>query len=474
MKTTFITFRTIFITIVILLGTQTVFGQSNSQVEEDQVIKYTSKPILNNTANLFDTVEVSILNRGGAAQNYETPYSQIECFHFGTYPYCVPLINIGIYDLNFRIYEESSGVEVYQDSISNTFFGGCDGNHIVILPHCFLPPSTLESFTGIYHFSTTQVEESDYMNNYDTIDFVISENTFSKEKGGTQTIVPDNIHWETENEPHSWAYGNFFYIVNGNDYSTSAATFGLGNADDPNIAGRIISIFLYKWDQDKDEDGNMDPDERTYVGFNIYKILGTEEPTDLITVPLLNFPSGDPGPVDLESNQAYVLMVEYATDDEVNLAMVASTDFNYYAPTEISEYLGTPRYPALLAVNGDLSSVPYKSAGFGQNIVPVVRLTIVDIIDNTSNSLGQENKFDLSPNPADNLLIVEIEMEEAQNEAFIKIFDVNGRLLTHQNYKNIKYEKIRFDLTKFAAGTYFLQFVTDAGVRTKRFVVHHF
>jgi hypothetical protein len=212
------------------------------------------------------------------------------------------------------------------------------------------------------------------------------------------------------------------------------------------------------------------------VGFSIYEILGSEQPTDLITVPLLNFPSGDQGPVDLESGQAYVLMVEYATNDEVDFALVASDIMNYSAMAFRSELDGIPegngRYAGFLGINGDLDDEPYSSVGFGQDIVPVVRLNLGTPVS-TDNPLDAANVVEISPNPADSKINIKIDLVENQENVNIRILDINGRLLIDRPFENMKNETLEFDVSNFTSGAYFLHLITENGVRTERFIVQH-
>jgi hypothetical protein len=315
----------------------------------------------------------------------------------------------------------------------------------------------------------------DPSDNFRFFDFETSDTTFAKEFGATTSITPADANWEGDMEPHSWAFGNYFYVVDGDEWWASSATFGIGEPA-PELVGRLISVYLYRWDADTNEDGSMDPDERTRVGFYVYEITGNELLDELITVPLINFPSGEAGPVDLESNQAYVLMVEYATNDEINFFM-AGGELNYAAMTFRSELDGIPagngRYAYMLGVNGDLESEPYSSAGFNTPIAPVVRLNIGPGPINTKETLDAANIIEVSPNPANEKINLKIDLVELQERLSVRILDVNGRLILDQPYENIKSENFEYDVSNFANGAYFLHLVTENGVRTERFIVQH-
>lgn len=464
-----ITLHTFLVFTITMLFIPRSQAQISGQDYESQLIPYKLTPLGNNVAFLTDTTDFH--NISMVAPNYETPYSQVECFQLGI-PH--PFSAFGSQDTFYlSIFDDGSGIEVYQDSyITN---GTTNEDSL----ECFTPSDNITSYTGYSHAALTGVDPNP-LNNYDTINFAITQNTFSKENGGTQTIVPDDAIW-APGAPHSWTYGNAYYIVNGSDHPNNfvaeSAIFSLGNAQNPELEGRLISVYLYKWDEDIDQDQRMDPEERTKVGFSFYQITGNETPYDLIQVPLLNFPGGTPVPVSLESNQMYVLMVEYVPMDDVDLEFVVSTAIDYGPTIFATDLLDYPRFASMLGIgeDGSLESEAYASIGFGYQFVPVVRLNISGQHPtvSTTNALSPDSKLELSPNPANDVLNVAIDLAEIQKEAIIKIYDSNGSILIEKNYKNLKYEKINFDLSKFVIGTYFLHFITADGVRTERFVVHH-
>ncbi len=408
------------------------------------------------------------------APNAMTPYSQVAPFSF-----LADVRNAGAepqtnVNLNISIVDNTTSTEVFSADLPYNTIPADSLVENVPFTDYFTADGSITTYTGTYEISSDSVD-FDPSDNFQSFDFMTTDSVFANEFGATRTIQPAANNWEGDMEPHSWAFGNYFYIVNGDDWYASSATFGLGNADAPGIAGRLISLYLYRWDEDTNEDGNMDPGERTRVAFNVYEILGTEQTADLITVPLLNFPSNEPGPVDLESNQAYVLMIEYVTLDEVDFALVAG-EINFDAMTFRSELDGIPegnaRYAYMLGVNGDLEAEPYSSAGFVTRMAPVVRLNIA-MIESADEVLDASNIIEISPNPADNKINLNIDLTEMHERVNIRILDVNGRLILDQPHDNVKQETLQFDISNYASGAYFLHFITESGVRTKRFIVQH-
>ena len=131
------------------------------------------------------------------------------------------------------------------------------------------------------------------------------------------------------------------------------------------------------------------------------------------------------------------------------------------------------RYGEMLAIGEDLDGESYGSGGFNSGVVPVIRLNIGTGPVSTNNILDAANIIEISPNPADNKINLNIDLVETVETANIRILDVNGRLVYDRQYKDIRTESITLDISSYAPGTYFLHFITKEGVRTKRFIVQH-
>lgn len=425
--------------------------------------------------NNLDLAERSV----AIAPNARWPVSQLECFGFKG-----DISNLGAtaqpdVDFNISIFNETTSDQVYNETLPLGTIPALTTIENQIIEGCFTPSVTPTPYSGIYTVSSDSID-SNPETNVAEFGFETTEFQFSKERGATTTIHPGFFSWDS-GEPHSWAYGNFFHIVKGSETEPKiyaySGTFSIGNADGNNVAGQMVSLFLYKWDDDTNNDGNMDPDERTKVAYRHYTILGTEQPLDLITLPLVSYPDGDPEnqeSIFLESNQDYVLMLEYSATSNIDIEFLASTAFDYNAQIELSQQNGNPRFAGMLGVNGDLDAVAYNSTGFGRDVVPVVRLHLTDQqVVKTENIISQDLILSLSPNPVNDYLRLNTNLTETLPEATIRIFDLNGRLLVNQNYQNLSSETLSFDVSRFTPGAYVLQFISNNTVKAGRFLVQH-
>ena len=408
------------------------------------------------------------------APNAMTPISQVDSFSF-----LADVYNAGSATQTNVVLdvEVDDGSSVWDASLN---YGDIEGDSLaenVPFVEYFLPDgSEVKSYEGMYEVSSDSVD-FDESDNVRMFSFMTSDTTFAKENGATGSTRPADNNWD-DGEAHSWGYGNYYYIADGDNWNVSSATFSIG-APDVSIVGRLLEISLYKWDEDANSvaDNNMDPDERTKIGTFTYEITGEETIDDLITVPL-NVPPNLPGPIDIETGDHLVVAVEYNTNDENDFFMATNDERNYGAMIFRSELPEegiagpTSRYAGMLAINEPLTDEPYSSVGFGRDLVPVVRLN-VSLVTNTEVALDPANKVEITPNPANNVINLNLDLVENQERVSIRILDVNGRLVLDQPYLNLQRETMQFDVSGYPAGAYFLHFITESGVRTERFIVQH-
>lgn len=398
--------------------------------------------------------------------NLQTPISQVEPI-----PFLADIENIGAAEqtntvLNVTIVDSTLANVVF--SADNPYFGVPANTLIENVPFDdAFTPTEENIYTGFYSISADSADADD-RDNFQGFVFGVTENLFSKEVGATRTILPASAEWD-EGEPHSWAYGNAFYMPNGDGFFVENVTFALGNASD--VAGTGVLLTLYEWTEDTNNDGNMDPDERVAVDFAIYPILGTEGVGEPITVP---FPGETSNPIALKDETTYVMMLEYLAADAgaPDVVFVAADDRDYNAQIFLSEnILGNPRYGSLLGISGDLSTEPYSSVGFGRDFVPVVRMSIVGDPTSIKDLVNIENEFAVFPNPTTEYINLQLGLAETADEAIVRIMDVSGKTILQRDYQNVQRETMTYNVSQLPSGTYFFQVTTAEGTGTKKFNV---
>ena len=391
--------------------------------------------------------------------NYSTPLSQIEPIFFLS-----DIQNVGgteQEEVTLTVNIERGNEEVFNAVLDYGTIGVDSLAENVIFEDSFIPDEK-----GVYSGSYTvnsSVEDDRPGNNVLEFKFEIGDTTFAKESGSTRSIAPA--------DSDSYNYGNVFYVPNGDGWFARFVSFQVNNASD--LEGRTVTTYVYKWDGAGADAGEIDVATQLEVlGFNSYTFNGNEQ--GLITIPA----ELDGEPIELEDDAYYIVTVEYLTDDTQACFLAASEDYNYGANIFIADSLDMERYANALDVGatGTLGLV-----GFGFNIVPVIRLHIGDNPNldqaaitevSTIDPLPAENLVDIFPNPAKEQLSLILHLTEVSNKVSVKFFDSKGRLLRQNKYENLKQETLNYNIKNLAPGTYFLQLVTDLGVRIKRFVVY--
>lgn len=159
----------------------------------------------------------------------------------------------------------------------------------------------------------------------------------------------------------------------------------------------------------------------------------------------------------LAANSQYLVLVKYIrpTGDTLSIA---------------------PRF----AFSGDESFISYGTVvnsdqlylgGFG-GINAVIRLNTNDVLNpvGITPTLITQSQFDLFPNPANNILNMNLSLEETAENATVTMFDINGRIIEQLNYSNVKQQNIQFNVANLSAGFYFVRIQSENGVQTKEFI----
>ncbi|NUO01568.1 MAG: T9SS type A sorting domain-containing protein [Saprospiraceae bacterium] len=392
------------------------------------------------------------------AQNAATPLAMAEPIHF-----LADISNVGAstqtgVTLNMSIVKDA-GPEVFNDDLD---YNQVNGNTIVenIPFGGSFTPTEMGSYTGTYTISA-DAADFDPSDNALSFEFLVTENAWAKELGETRNIVPADNNWDT-GEAHSWAYGNHFFVpALSMPYAATSCSFSLIGTG---LAGETPQLTLYQW-TDTNNDGNVQDTERTFVTFASYLIEGNETEDQLIT---LDFDE----PALLENNTHYLLMLEYtAPDDETDLFLGASEAFDYGAMVFLNgpEVLARPRFASMLAI-GDPSTAEFSSNGFGRDIVPVVRLN-VEPATGTKDPLTANNVVAVYPNPVQDVLNVDFDLEQMAQNLNIRILDVAGKVVLERQLSQTQKDNLEFKVKEFAAGSYQLQLTTETGTTSRRFVI---
>jgi len=325
----------------------------------------------------------------------------------------------------------------------------------------FTPPNTPAVYYGTYTILPTDPDATPE-NNSQTFTFEISENILAKERQVTpvRNTAPLDNEW-LPLEPHSWAWGNYFFIKNGQDQVATSAIFSIPDKDD--LIGRSLDLTLFEW-TDLNENKMVEASERNPIALGEYNILGTEPGDGFISVPLIGFP----GTAALKNNQGYILMLEYFAEDAVDLFINFSDEQDYESTLDYLEVASnTTRFASMLGIGNPLAQETYSSLAFGFDRIPIVRLETQETVD-VENLLPENFIVEISPNPTTKDIGIDFDFPEIMSSVTLNLYTQTGKLLVTEELVVVQNERKTIAGNTLPSGVYYLEIQTAIGRRTMR------
>ena len=156
------------------------------------------------------------------------------------------------------------------------------------------------------------------------------------------------------------------------------------------------------------------------------------------------------------------------------LAIVADNDINYLNSWFVNDSLANidpvnyaPQHGAFFSNETGFTADLAQDFGFS----PHIHMHITDDIVSNKNVLAPENKIEVFPNPANDVINLDLDMVSTFDKIGVKVTDVTGKTMFQIDYENIWKERYTYDVSDYSAGTYFIHVRTDEGNRVVRFVV---
>lgn len=347
---------------------------------------------------------------------------------------------------------------------------------------CFnLPANANGMYTLSYTVSSDSVD-FDLSNNVQTSRFMVHDTLMSKEipLGTYSGLRPVATSGSLD-----YAMGNYYYIVNGEEYEVCTVQVGISNADDmaPSVLGAQASIiiYLYEW-QDTNGDGECQTADETLVaGFSQYDFQDGDPANAIFTIDLFN---EDLEPcVMLKDDTRYILAVQYQepagiTPQTAPLFLLMSGEFNYAATRLMTapESAGgqgqcTEAYGEFL--NAGLADDILNNGAFNTGEVPVLRMVLTKKTVSTKDPLADDNKISILPNPVSELMSVNLDFVQSMDQVNIRISDITGKALLTQTLSGVQQTTWTHNVSNLANGSYFLYITTPQGVRTEKFIIQH-
>jgi len=306
----------------------------------------------------------------------------------------------------------------------------------------------MDPTTGVY--TITYEVESDSTDarpedNVASIDFQVANDLYSKDDD--QIISATQPAGVSDN----WQIGNY-YIVQTDGYMATEAIFSVASNDNAH-QGQNANVFLYEIAED-DDPTTFDDNDVEIVGIGAYSFTN-EANFDVVSTPLEDFNTGLDG-VPLKPGTEYLLMIEYTPD--------------MFAPfSEIPYYT---------SVFGDIGTVVHDDAGdwflggFGAGTTVQARLRI-DLVNSTEDLEKTGATIAVSPNPADAMMTLKVELPEIADQMTVRVMDVAGKVLEVNEFDHVQSHQMTLQTGRFANGIYTVQVTTEKGTTTRKFVVQH-
>lgn len=304
----------------------------------------------------------------------------------------------------------------------------------------------------------------------------VDPHNFALEQGANGTVVGAPGNWN-DGVPHSFIFGNYFHTPAGSIRKFVSGAFGLANLDE--VAGVEISFVLFKWNTGLEDDA-CQANERTLLGFASYTPSigdGGADGDTIITLEFENLIST--GPIVLEDNGSYILAIQWdSPGDDGDLVVLTSDAVDYGQVIQQYGDLGTPHFGGLLAVPDDgindgidIGTFTYGNDPLSaRSIVPVVRMN-TDFLISVNDPLPVNNLITVYPNPTQDYINLELEMERVFDRVDVQIVTLHGQVISSKTLFNVQQETTTIDVSSLPTGTYLAHVQTELGRRYKVFVV---
>ncbi|MCB9276938.1 MAG: hypothetical protein H6564_23095 [Lewinellaceae bacterium] len=343
----------------------------------------------------------------------------------------------------------ADGATVYQDTL---FYGSLPVDSLVenVLFGQLLTPGSLTAAGEYRGYYAVGHGQPDARPQDDTLKwrFIVTDTTFAKDLGPTRDIASgDNL---------SYTFGNCFYVPNGDGWFARYISFGVANANQLHNGNKSVTVLLYKWQGDLNDDGLANKEEYPgLLAFNSYLFQGNES-GNLITIPISESNTGKP----LEDDSYYLAVVNYEVGGPpfVPCFMLASDTIDYQACSYAHEVLDRPQYASVLKEGVEED---FDLLGFGYNIVPTVRLHIgtSPLLAAAAPPAGMKAVLRASPNPAGDM--VQLQWDRAGiGETWVRLANMSGIIVFEKKLGKFPENHLTFDTRKLAPGFYYAQLIT--------------
>lgn len=398
------------------------------------------------------------LDKATAAYHYATPLSQLDSLkhitvHFSNYS------SDTIFDATAHARITEPGGNIVNLSVPVASLAPRQDTLLFFRP--YLPPPTVGDFDVV--FSNTAFGEP-----YDTMTrrFRVTEYTWASDN---QDLLPGGFLY---NYPDfSWPHfqPGALYRTGPNGAKAAQAIFGLVDVGRLNLfEGYNIGFVLYDADEDNDGTVNM-PNANVNewiqlnpVGWGSYQVTGNEADNDLIATPIKDIVTGQDSVTLKPRHWYYLTQVHTDFGDSSTLAILSATPKQHYfdfpsSPVQVE-------FAFFSEVSAEVTIVQ-RLASENDVIEPLVTSTKSPLLD--------PSKFTLFPNPANEVVQLDLRLSAVNKKAAVSLLDWQGRVVATELRADFQEGTITFEVQNLPSGTYLLWARTEEGAAMRQVMICH-
>ncbi|MBK6931280.1 MAG: T9SS type A sorting domain-containing protein [Saprospirales bacterium] len=392
-----------------------------------------------------------------AAYHYATPVSQVDTLdHLGmrmTNRESSTLFNIGLKAVVETPGGSTTTLTATVDSVAP------NANVYTYFP-AYLPPAVLGKFKVTYTNDFYTAPEDTLVRYFEHTPYTFATDNLVIDPGGVANDA-------------SFADADFFVqsgalcLTNEAGGIATHATFGLANADaiyidNPLGAENDINVYLYDmdadddgtWDVSNDGTGTFDDLASGFVGYAVYQVNGQEGVDSLISVALDDFNNPGTFEIALKPNHPYFISLSY---DGVE----AGTGIMPRFSNTLDEFY--LNFPSTMLHLGD-----YFSGWGGAIVIQRLQLKGFDPSVKTKTVPNLNVDVQLTPNPASDILRVNLDFGQMTSKATVSLMNGLGRVMNSQLLNNFQSGQLTFQVNDLPSGTYLLSIRTADGVAIRK------
>ena len=281
--------------------------------------------------------------------------------------------------------------------------------------------------------------------------FEMTEFTYAVDTGNpTGGVSIGNTRFVAAN--NEFHVGSAYYTGPDGAVATHAS-FAISNPDTVFTGRSDADLFsLVVYDMDPLNTGTLGAgyDDFGVVGFGGYTLNGSESPNDILTVPFFD-------PITLKPNGGYAVMVQY-----------------------LGEAAGTGKAPSFSVAGATNYPLPstlvyepedFFTGGWNSNNNHVVRMHLEGFEFTNTVDVLESEKFNIFPNPATDVVSLELDLEKNSDLVRVVITDITGKVISNQKFENVQKQTLEFNVSTFSTGAYLMNIITDEGFTINKFVV---